>query len=157
MKRLVPSNVMITLYRAYVLPHFQYCSPLLLGILRTLNNKLELANYYASRTILNLGRLVSCDVRLSIISMSSLEQRRIQQSLIVFFQSFRMQGPSYISNFSVIPRVTNYCLLGRGINVLKPCYNNHLGTTRFLISLRIHETAYRRLLNLHTLSSNLDH
>ena len=117
-----------------MLPHFQYCSPHLLEILRTLNNKFEYANYYALRTIiLNLGRLVSYDVCLSITSMRSLEQRRIQQSLIVFFLRFRMQGPSYISNFSVIPRVTNYCLLGRGINVLKPCYNNHLGTTRFLI------------------------
>ena len=31
-KRLVPSNVMITLYKTYVLPNFEYCSPLLLGI-----------------------------------------------------------------------------------------------------------------------------
>ena len=29
-KHLVPSNVMFTLYKAYVLPHFEYCSPLLL-------------------------------------------------------------------------------------------------------------------------------
>ena len=31
-KHLVPSNKMITLYKAYVLPHFEYCSPLLLQI-----------------------------------------------------------------------------------------------------------------------------
>ena len=37
MKRLVPSNVMITLYKAYVLLHFEYCSPFLLAISRTLN------------------------------------------------------------------------------------------------------------------------
>ena len=43
-KRLVPSNAMITLHKAYVLPNFEYCSPLLLGISRTLNNKLERAN-----------------------------------------------------------------------------------------------------------------
>ena len=43
--------------------------------------------------------------------MSSLEQRRIEQSLIVFFQSFRMQGPSYISN-RFMPRVNNYYLRG---------------------------------------------
>ena len=30
---------MITLYKAYVLLNFEYCSPLLLGISRTLNNK----------------------------------------------------------------------------------------------------------------------
>ena len=31
-KHLVPSNKMITLYKAYVLPQFEYCSPLLLKI-----------------------------------------------------------------------------------------------------------------------------
>ena len=46
LERLVPSNVMITLYKACVLPNFEYCSPLLLGISRTLNNKLERANHY---------------------------------------------------------------------------------------------------------------
>ena len=61
-KHLVPSNVMITLYKAYVLPHFEYCSPLPLGISRTLNNKLERANYYDLGTILNLGRSVTYDM-----------------------------------------------------------------------------------------------
>ena len=64
-KRLVPSNVMITLYKAYVLTNFEYCSPLLLGILRTLNNKLERANHYALRCILNLGNSVTTLVYLS--------------------------------------------------------------------------------------------
>ena len=31
-KHLVTSNVMFTLYKAYVLPHFEYRSPLLLQI-----------------------------------------------------------------------------------------------------------------------------
>ena len=65
-KRLVPSNVMIILYKAYVLPNFEYCSPLLLGISRTLNNKLERANHYALRCILNLGISVTYDSCLSI-------------------------------------------------------------------------------------------
>lgn len=105
-KRLVHnSNVMITLHKVYVLQTFEYCSPLLLGISRTLNNKLERANHYALRFILNLGNSVAYDGGLSIASMSSLEQRRIEQKLIVFSQSFRMHGPKYISNF-LLPRVT---------------------------------------------------
>ena len=72
-KRLVPSNVIITLYKTYVLPNFEYCSPLLLGISRTLNNKLERANHYALRSILNLGSSVTHDACLSIASMTSLE------------------------------------------------------------------------------------
>lgn len=122
-KRLVPSNVMTALYKAYVLPNFEYCSPLLLGISRTLNNKLERANHYALRSILNLGNSVTYDACLSIASMTSLEQRRIEHSLIVFFQSFRMHGPNYISNFFK-PRVTNYNLRGSGLNVSQPSYNN---------------------------------
>lgn len=31
-KRLVPSTTMITLYKSYILPHLEYCSPILLGI-----------------------------------------------------------------------------------------------------------------------------
>jgi len=60
-KRVVPSNVMITLYKTYLLLNVEYCSPLLLGISRTLNNKLERANHYALRSIFNLGSSVTHD------------------------------------------------------------------------------------------------
>ena len=53
--------------------------------------------------------------------MTSLEQRRSKQSLIVFFQSFRMHGLNYISNFFK-PR--RYNLRGSGLNVSQPSYNN---------------------------------
>ena len=122
--------LMITLYKTYVLPNFEYCSPLLLGISRTLNNKLERANHYAVRSILNLGSSVTHDACLSIASMTSLEQRRIEHSLIVFFQSFRMHGPNYISNFFK-PRVTNYNLRGSGLNVSQPSYNNRFKHNSF--------------------------
>ena len=66
---------------------------------------------------------VTYDVCLSIASRSSLKQRRIEQSLIVFFKSFRVQGSSYILNF-VIPMVINCYLWCSGINVLQPSCNN---------------------------------
>ena len=40
-KRLVPTDVMISLYKAYVLSHIEYCCPLLLGIFKTLKNTIE--------------------------------------------------------------------------------------------------------------------
>lgn len=56
-------------------------------------------------------------------------------TLIVFFQSFRVQGPtwyymSYISNFFT-PRVTNYYLRGSGINALRPSCTNPFGHNSF--------------------------
>ena len=39
-KRLVPLDVTISLYKAYVLPHLEYCCPLLLGISKALKNNI---------------------------------------------------------------------------------------------------------------------
>ena len=47
LRKLVPADISLMLYKAYILPHIEYCSPLPLGINKTLNKKLESANYYA--------------------------------------------------------------------------------------------------------------
>ena len=41
LRKLVPADISLMLYKAYILPHLEYCSPLLLGINKTLNKKLE--------------------------------------------------------------------------------------------------------------------
>ena len=46
-KRLIPVEVAVQQYKAYILPHLEYCSPLLLGIGKGLNRKLESGNHYA--------------------------------------------------------------------------------------------------------------
>ena len=56
LKRLVPANTMLLLYRSFVLSHFEYCNSLLMGIGKTLNKNLEDANYYGLRTIMNVGK-----------------------------------------------------------------------------------------------------
>ena len=58
LKRLVPANTLLLLYRSFVLSHFEFCSCLLMGIGKTLNKKLEDANYYSLRTIMNMGKLL---------------------------------------------------------------------------------------------------
>ena len=83
-KRLVPSNTMISLYKAYLLPHIEYCSPLLLGISKSLKNTIERANHYAIKSLLNLGNSATYDLCLATTAMGTLEQRRILQSLILF-------------------------------------------------------------------------
>ena len=95
-KRLIPSSIMISLYKTYVLPRLEYCSPLLLGISTPLKNKLEKCNFYALRTVLNLGRSTEYKDCLRLASMDTLTQRRLTASLIMFFKAYRPQGTSYI-------------------------------------------------------------
>ena len=86
LRKLVPANISLMLYKAYILPHLEYCSPLLLGINKTLNKKLESANYYALKALLNFGNSLNYDVKLSAVNMQSLEHRRYYQSLVLLFK-----------------------------------------------------------------------
>ena len=123
-KHFVPTDVMLRLYKAYVLPHFEYCSPILLGIGKPLSRKLESANLYALKTLLNLGSSSDYEGALRLASMRSLEHRRYEQALLTYFKSMKQQGPVYISNLFKL-RATRYNLRGGGHNVEQPSYNSH--------------------------------
>ena len=86
LKRLMPHNVSLSLYKAYLLPHSEYCSPLLIDINKTLNSKLESANKYALKTLLNLGNNLDYDTILSLSDMQSLEHRRFYSSLGLLYK-----------------------------------------------------------------------
>ena len=61
LKKIVPADISLMLYKAYILPHLEYCSPLLLGINKTLNKKLESANYFALKVLFNFGNSFNYD------------------------------------------------------------------------------------------------
>ena len=92
-KRLVPLDTMISLYKAYVLPHLEYCCPLLLALSKALKSNIECTNHYAIKTLLNLGNTATYDFCLAMAHMDKLEQRRTLQSLILFFKCFKLDGP----------------------------------------------------------------
>ena len=71
-KRLVPSDVIISIYKAYVLPHLEYCCPLFLGISEVLKNNIKRINHYAIKTLLNLGNSATYDFCLAVADMDKL-------------------------------------------------------------------------------------
>ena len=83
-KRLVPSDVMISLYKAYVLPHLEYCCPLFLGISKVVNNNIERTNHYAIKTLLNLGNSATYDFCLVMADMTSLSKDVLCNRLFYF-------------------------------------------------------------------------
>lgn len=85
MRKFIPQDVMIRLYKAYVLPHLEYCSPLLLGISHELKKKLEDTNCYILRTILGYSSSVFYDFLLNLAKLQNLETRRQFQSLVILY------------------------------------------------------------------------
>ena len=122
LKRLVPHNVSLSLYKAYLLPQLEYCSPLLIGINKTLNSKLESANKYALKTLLSLGNNLDYDTILSLSDMQSLEHRCYYSSLVLLYKCMNSNSPQHIKNFFQT-RYTKYNLRSRGINLEQSGYN----------------------------------
>ena len=73
------------LYRAYILPHLEYCYPLLLGAGRSRKEKLEdtYTNNYILRSILGHGKQTHFDLLSNMGGISTLEQRRKFQALVL--------------------------------------------------------------------------
>ena len=121
LKRLMPQRVSITLQG---LPASSF------GILqsttywnKTLNSKLESANKYALKTLLNLGNNLDNDTILSLSDMLSLEHRRYYSSLVLLYKCINSNGPRYIKTFFQT-RYTKYNLRSRDINLEQSGYNN---------------------------------
>ena len=111
------------LYKAYILPHLEYCSPILLGINKTLNKKLESANHIALNVLLNFGNSLDYDSILSVVNMQSPKHRRYNQSLVLPFKCLKGNGPDYISDLFK-PRILRYNLRNSDHNLTQPPYNN---------------------------------
>lgn len=56
MQKFIPSDVMINSYKALILPHLEYCAPVLVGLSPGLSNKLEFTNQFNIRTLMNLPK-----------------------------------------------------------------------------------------------------
>ena len=96
LRKFIPKYVMVRLYKANVLPHLEYCSPLLLGIGNAETTKMENTNYCLLRSILGFPKTVSYDCLQKIVNIKSLELRRFQ-SLVMLYKCLYSDGAPYIS------------------------------------------------------------
>lgn len=104
-RRFVPDNVMLRLYKTFILPHFEYCCPLFLGLGKVQVNRLEDANYYILRSLLGYLKATLYDEFLRILNMETLDQRRKQQSLTLLYKCLHNDGPKYIRDFLVLGKL----------------------------------------------------
>ena len=113
--RLVPMDVMPA-FKSFILPHPEYCSPLLLGVGKVQANKIEDANHYILRTLTGHGKSLSYQELLNICKLDTLECRKKLQSLILLFKCIRNIGPKYIRDF-FSTRETSYKLRRNAANL----------------------------------------
>jgi len=110
-RKFIPADVMINIYKAFILPHLEYCAPVLVGLSSGLSNKLEFTNQFAIRTLMNLPKTTPYGDLLKIVNIKPLEHRRYMQALILLYKSLFNTGPSYIKElFSLCS--SNYDLRG---------------------------------------------
>ena len=72
---------------------------------------------------MNLGRSINYESILRTADMNTLEHRRIEQSLIIFYKCYKENVPSYLADLFE-PRITPYNLRNTGLNVTQNSYNS---------------------------------
>ena len=72
-RKFIPSELMVNIYKAFILPHLEYCAPVLVGLSSGLSNKLELTNQYAIRTLLNMAKSASYSDLITYVGLKTLE------------------------------------------------------------------------------------
>ena len=107
-------DVMLVLYKSFILPHLEYRSLLLLGVGKVQANKIEDVNHYILRTLTGHGKSLSYQDLLNICKFDTLECRKKQQSLILLSKCIRNIGPKYIRDF--------FSIRGNGVNLFVPKY-----------------------------------
>ena len=123
-RKLIPLDIMIRLYKAFILPHFEYASPLFLRLSKGLSAKLESTNTFALRTLLNHSRLTAYEELLKMAQINSLEHRRIEQALIlVTYNIDRIVRALWLVKNPCFIRVYNIDRIVRALWLVKnPCF-----------------------------------
>ena len=91
-RHFLPYDAMIKLYKAFILPHLEYCSPLFVSSGKGQRNCLEDGNCYILRTLIGHNKSMSYDKLLITANMKSLYFKHLNQALIPLFKCLRGVG-----------------------------------------------------------------
>ena len=91
-----PAVIKARLYKAFIMPHFQYCSTIWHFCGARNSEKLELLNKHALRIILS-DNVSTYEVLLEKLDLIGLSKRRFLDMLILVYKSFQAATPAYIT------------------------------------------------------------
>ena len=93
-RKFFPADVMINIYKTFIVSQLEYWEPVLVGLSSGLSNKLRFTNQFAIRTLMNLPKSTPYGDLLKIVNMKSLLHRRYMQALNLLYKSLFFTGPN---------------------------------------------------------------
>ena len=118
-RKLVNTSTMLKLYKAFVLQHFQYCSPVWRFCSSRNSDKLETLNKRILRVVFNDKDSTYCQL-LERATTSTLYNLRVQNMLIIIYKCLHLQFyPKYLIKDLLTLRSTTYSL--RGTDIFSLC------------------------------------
>jgi len=122
LKRLRPfvtQAVAILVYKALILPHFDYCSAVWDGLSGHLSDKIQKLQNRAARAIMRANYDTSSSVLLEELCWDTLSVRRKKQKVTLMFKSIHELAPQYLQDLFTL-RHTNYNLRNSDIKLALP-------------------------------------
>ena len=126
---------MIKLYKAFILPHFKYVSPMFIGLSKGLSAKLESTNALALRTFLNHSKSTAYEELLNNAHIKSLEHRCIEQALYLHTKVFMARNRTTFGKcLSCVATVTAYGAILRLLFQDQPCLMYNILSRTMLVN-----------------------
>ena len=121
LRNLLSIPQLISVYNAFVTPHFDYCSMVWGNCGTVLKNKLQKLQNRAARIITRSGYEISSNEILSNLNWCNLEIRRKQQKATLMYKIINGFPPNYLNElFTHVNQTHNYNLRMSEVNVKIP-------------------------------------
>ena len=105
LQTVLPRHSLLTIYKAFIRPHLDYCDVIYDKIFNeSWHKKLESAQYYAALAITGAIRGTNTEKLYQELGLESLQNRRKLRRLSLFYKIYNDQSPLYLYN--LIPAKT---------------------------------------------------
>ena len=141
-RRFLTEDILVKMYQMFIIPYFDYCSLLFLGIGKSERKKLEKLNHHCIKSLFKLSKTTNYDVCLCKVQVSTLEETRCNRAAIMIFNMFNNRVPNYIKDmFPLRTGVYNLRMNGKKIEHVRP--RTHILANSFkCLSIKIWEKCY---------------
>ena len=97
----LPQSALITFYKTYIIPSFDYCDAVWYSIPARLSHQLEVLQNCAARIILKEKRIFSATILKQRLGWTTLELRRKHHLYLNIFKTIHQIHPPYLCNLAI--------------------------------------------------------